>query len=43
MKSRQVWVAMLLLVLSCVANAQERPYRDGPVSVVYASAADPAT
>ena len=34
MKSRQVWVAMLLLVLSCVANAQERPYRDGPVSVV---------
>ena len=34
MKSRQVWCAMLLLLLSCVANAQERPYTEGPVTVV---------
>ena len=34
MKSRQLWCALLLLVLSCVGNAQERSYRDGPVSVV---------
>lgn len=34
MKSRQLWCTLLLLVLSCVVSAQERPYKDGPVSVV---------
>lgn len=34
MKSRQVWCAMLLLVLSCVASGQERPYKQGAVTVV---------
>lgn len=34
MKNRQLGGALLLLVLSCVGNAQERPYADGPVSVV---------
>lgn len=34
MNSRQVWCAMLLLLLSSVSSAQERPYKDGPVVVV---------
>lgn len=34
MKNRQMWCAVLLMLLSCVSSAQERPYKAGAVTVV---------
>ena len=34
MKTRHVWCAVLLMLLSCVSSAQERPYKAGAVTVV---------